>query len=622
MHHSLTSLMIVVAIAFLVPIMLHQLRLKLIPVVVAEIVVGLVIGKTGLNLIQEDLWLDLLSLFGFIFLMFLSGVEIDFSMLHRGGRKGGEKGRNPLVLSTVLFLAILILSFVLSLVMSTAGLVEDPYFMTLIISTISLGVVVPVLKEKKLLGTELGQTIFLTTVISDFVTMILLAVYVSMLAKDVSKLMFLLLFFVLVFAIYRFIARFFKVGWLNKLSAGTAQVGTRAVFALILLFVVLSETLGVEHILGAFLAGVIVSLLTPRREFVHQLESFGYGFLIPIFFVMVGVNLDLRVIVSDVRVLLLIPLLLAAVFISKIIPALLLKRWYGWREVAGTGVLLSSTLSLVIAAAAIALDIGIIDESVHGALVLVAVLTCLIFPVLFNQLMPKSKAKATRVSIVGANHVTIPLSQQLQRGGYEVKLYSASLSTDSGGSTSPSTSGSEAAGAAGLTPVPDLTPDTLAAEQAFTADMIVLGTMEDTRNIELAREAREAGVSRIIVRIEDPDALSEFQRESDLGSEDGVAVFSTLYAARTLLKALIEQPSAVKLISEDDGTIREVRMDNPDHDSSLLRELPLTGDTLILRIYRGDSFIIPHGNTQVQMGDRLLVSGSVESIAALQRELE
>jgi monovalent cation:H+ antiporter-2, CPA2 family len=622
MQHSLTSLMIVVAIAFLVPIALHQLRLKLIPVVVAEIVVGLVIGKTGFNLVQEDPWLDLLSLFGFIFLMFLSGVEIDFSMLQRGGRKGGKGGSNPLVLSMVLFAAILVLSFVLSLAMSTAGLVEDPYFMTLIISTISLGVVVPVLKEKKLIGSELGQTIFLTTVISDFVTMILLAVYVSMLAKDVSKLMLLLLFFVLVFAIYRFIARFFKVGWLNKLGAGTAQVGTRAVFALILLFVVLSESLGVEHILGAFLAGVIVSLLTPRREFVHQLESFGYGFLIPIFFVMVGVNLDLRVIVSDTRVLLLIPLLITAVFISKMIPVLMLKRWYSWREVAGTGVLLSSTLSLVIAAAAIALDIGIIDERVHGALILVAVLTCLIFPVLFNQLIPKPEAKGTRVSIVGANHVTIPLSQQLQRGGYGVKLYSASLSTDADGNYSTSASGSEAAGAAGLTPVPDLSPETLEAEQAFAADLVVLGTMEDARNIELAHDAKAAGVARIIVRIEDPDTLYEFEKESELGAEDGIAVFSTLYAARTLLKALIEQPSAVKLISEDDGTIREVRMNHPKYDSSLLRELPLTGNILILRIYRGDSFIIPHGNTQVHTGDRLLVSGSVEHIAALKRELE
>jgi monovalent cation:H+ antiporter-2, CPA2 family len=635
MQHELTSLMIVVALAFLIPILLHQLRLKLIPVVVAEILVGLIIGKTGLNIVQQDTWLDLLSLFGFIFLMFLSGVEIDFSMLQKGKRRTGSPSSNgpkaglpisPLWLSVILFAIIFALSYGLSVGLVMTGLVDDAFFMTLIISTISLGVVVPVLKERKLMSTDLGQTIFLTTVISDFVTMILLAVYVSMMAKDVSKLMLLLLFFILVFAIYRFIARFFRVGLFGIIGAGTAQLGTRAVFALILLFVVLSESLGVEHILGAFLAGVIVSILSPRREFVHQLESFGYGFLIPIFFVMVGVNLDLRLMATDHRVLLLIPFLLAAVFISKFIPALLLKRWFPWKEVAGTGILLSSTLSLVIAAATIAFNLGIIDGPMQGALVMVAVLSCLIFPIFFNQLVPKPEEKVKRVSIIGANHVTLPFSQQLHKDGYEVKLYSANFSADdgSGGDDSrTSKNGSADAGTViGLTHVTELSQKVLEEHGAFEADYIVIGTMEDGRNITLAREARESGVPRVIVRIEDPDQLTAFEKELELEGEEAVSVFSTLFAARTLLKALIEQPSAVRLLSEDDGTIREIRMNNPAHDQSLLRELPLTGNILILRIYRGDSFIIPHGNTIVQMGDRLLVSGGSEQLASLRSELE
>ncbi len=72
---------------------------------------------------------------------------------------------------------------------------------------------------------------------------------------------------------------------------------------LILLFVALSETMGVENILGAFLAGVVVSLLSPGRDFVHQLDSFGYGFLIPIFFVMVGVGFDFASLFENPRIL-------------------------------------------------------------------------------------------------------------------------------------------------------------------------------------------------------------------------------------------------------------------------------------------------------------------------------
>ena len=74
---------------------------------------------------------------------------------------------------------------------------------------------------------------------------------------------------------------------------GTTQIGIRAVFALIILLVALAEGVGAENILGAFLAGVVVSLLNPDEEMVEKLDSFGYGFFIPIFFIMVGVDLNI-----------------------------------------------------------------------------------------------------------------------------------------------------------------------------------------------------------------------------------------------------------------------------------------------------------------------------------------
>lgn len=605
---SLTSLMIVVALAFLVPVLLHQFRLKLIPVVVAEILVGLAVGKTGFDWVKEDPWLELLSLFGFIFLMFLSGLEIDFGALRgKGARASG--GVNPLKASLLIFAMILALSYAASYGMAEVGLASDPYLMTIIISTISLGVVVPVLKENRLMPTPLGQTILLTTVISDFVTMILLAVYISMLSGKASDVILLLLFFVVVFAVYRFIRRFQGKGLLRLLGSGTSQVGTRAVFALILLFVVLSESFGVENILGAFLAGVIVSLMAPRKELVHQLESFGYGFLIPIFFVMVGVRLDLRALFANPKVLIFIPLLLAAVFLTKLIPALLLRRWFSWRESLASGVLLSSTLSLVIAAATLALELGIIDGDTHGALIMMAVLSCLLFPILFNQMFPKLVPTPTKVSIVGANHMTLPISLDLQKDGYEVGLFSArSASGDERGehqdySRFP------------LRKLTDLSEDTLNKHGVFDADIVVAGSMNDADNTRLARLARDREVPHIVVRIEDP-ALMETVRT------EGFNVFSTLNASRTLLKALIEHPSAVRLLSQENDTLREIRMDNPQYHEIPLRQLPFLGDALIVRIYRGESFLIPHGSTLLLRGDRLLVSGGAEQLEALTRELE
>ena len=101
------------------------------------------------------------------------------------------------------------------------------------------------------------------------------------------------------------------------MSKGTVQIGTRAVFTLIIVLVGLSETVGAENILGAFLAGVLVSLLSPNQELIHKLDSFGYGFLIPIFFVMIGVELDIWSLFGDKKLLLLIPLLLIGLLLIE-----------------------------------------------------------------------------------------------------------------------------------------------------------------------------------------------------------------------------------------------------------------------------------------------------------------
>ncbi|MDT3995074.1 cation:proton antiporter, partial [Mammaliicoccus fleurettii] len=78
-HSSFTSLVIVVIAAFLTPILVNRLKISFLPVVVAEIIMGIIIGDSLFGLVKEDAWLSILSTLGFIFLMFLSGLEIDFN---------------------------------------------------------------------------------------------------------------------------------------------------------------------------------------------------------------------------------------------------------------------------------------------------------------------------------------------------------------------------------------------------------------------------------------------------------------------------------------------------------------------------------------------------------------
>ncbi|MGG1550477.1 cation:proton antiporter [Paenibacillus ferrarius] len=606
---SLGSLILVVAISFLVPILLYQLRLRIIPVVVAEIVAGLIIGKSGFQLVGNDAWLELLSLLGFIYLMFLSGLEIDFtSFLKKSSGSGGKPGFSPLVVAITIFMGIFLFSGLFAWGLLWFGLVNRVFLTTLIISTISLGVVVPVLKERKLLQTDLGQTLLLITVLADFFTMILLAFYVSLLSRNMSKMLLLLLFFLIVVAIFFIVRRLVSGKVFQILGRSSIQFGTRAIFALILMIVFLSESLGVENILGAFLAGTIVSLLRPKKEFVHQLESFGYGFLIPIFFVMIGAKLELRPMLTDTRVLLTIPVLLVLMFAAKWLPMLLLKRWYAWREVMSSSILLSSKLSLVIAAATLALDLKMIDATFHGALILVAILSCIVFPVVYNKISPKAEEAKKTITIIGLNHISKPVAQDLAGEDlYSVKVYTSSGSDAAGGE------GEELPGA--VHHVSDLQTETLRASGAFEADTIVFATADDDLNCRLAKLLQAGSGKRVLVRVEAPDKQAEMTGE-------GFEVFSTLYAARTVLRALIDSPGALKLLTEEEGTIFEVTIDHLPYRTTLLHQLPNLENVLILRIYRGESYLIPHGTTEIRLGDRLLLSGSSEAVARFRQSVQ
>ncbi|WP_066638456.1 cation:proton antiporter [Desulfolucanica intricata] len=314
---SVTPLMIVVFAAFVTPIIMHKLRLKAVPVVVAEMIVGLILGESGFKVIVQNNWLDLLSTFGIIYLMFLSGLEIDFEAIKNSRVK--KTGPNPLLISVINFITILGTSALLAFSLKTLGLIKEPLFMTLIISTISLGVILPVLKEKEILETSYGQAVLLTAIIADLMTMILFAVYIALRSQGgMTKIFLLLLLFVIFLGAYRLI-NIFRSKKLLNIKKETVSIGTRGVFALILFFVVLSEKVGAESILGAFLAGVIVSSIAPKKEFLHQLNAFGYGFLIPIFFVMVGATMNLRGLAANPNTLVMLPLMLLVFYLSKLI---------------------------------------------------------------------------------------------------------------------------------------------------------------------------------------------------------------------------------------------------------------------------------------------------------------
>lgn len=604
---SIISLMIVMGVAFFIPILLQRLKLKAIPVVVAEIIAGIIIGKSGLNLVDVDNnWLTLLSSLGLIFLMFLSGVEIDFkSFSLKKKRSSSTKEMNPFFVSSVIFLFMLILAYIFSNVLVQFGLIDDPFFMTIILSTISLGVVVPVLKENKIIDTQLGQTILLIAVISDFVTMILFAYYLALRDGNTDMIWWIPVMLGLVIVLYYFLDFYRKksdLKLLEVLRRGTAQIGTRGVFALILFFVAFSETIGVEAILGAFLAGVVVSLLSPDRAFIHQLDSFGYGFLIPIFFVMVGVEFDIKSLLTDSSILLLIPIVLVLIFFTRVTPTLLMKKWFSWRDTFGSGIILTSTLSLAIVAATVSLQMEIISEGMSSAIILVSILTCFIAPIWYSKFTPEIDSKKKRLAIIGANRAALRASIGFQKSDYDVTIYSEKqmkVITDYENQFP-------------IVELDELTLESLLELDLFdNHDLIIVATSNDEENIRFVDYANNIGYEDIIVRIENPKLNNQYMSV-------GHKVYSDTLAAEFVIQAMVHSPNLFHFLTDQDEEIKEIVLRDDQYDGVPISKLPFLGNTLILAIYRGNQSITPKGDTILRKGDVLILSGTKESMEKIE----
>ena len=203
MEQSFVPLLLVVFLAFLVPVMIA--RFRRIPVVVGEILAGILVGPSVFGLVTgHEPALELLAEIGFAFLMFLSGLEIDFSILFAASTGSRKNGPNSLSLAAISFVLTLVLALGIAFGLTSAGFVRDPWMMTLILSTTSLGIVVPVLKENRMSSSRFGQTILLAALLADFLTMFLITVYVAIRSTGLSlEILLIVLLFVPVVLFYQ-----------------------------------------------------------------------------------------------------------------------------------------------------------------------------------------------------------------------------------------------------------------------------------------------------------------------------------------------------------------------------------------------------------------------------------
>jgi Kef-type K+ transport system membrane component KefB/Trk K+ transport system NAD-binding subunit len=622
---SFAPLLLVVFLAFLVPITLARLKRLRLPIVVGEIIAGMIVGRSGLNWVNgRDPILELLAEFGFVFLMFLSGMEIDFSKI--GGLGGTSTQHNPnndrrtvesatrriwkpLPLGLITFGLTLTLSAAIGLLLVQLGLARNPWMIALILSTTSLGVVLPVLKEHGLSSGRYGQTILIAALIADFATMLLITVLVAVVSNGLTLNILLIgILFVAFFLFYRLGSFFFNKlpavrRVLEELSHATAQIKVRAAFALMLVFVVLSQVLGAEIILGAFLAGAVLTLLrTPEDEpLTSQLEAIGFGFFIPIFFIIVGVDFDLAVLLKSTSSLLLVPLLLLAAILVKFVPTLLLRTTFSLRETLAAGALLSARLSLIIAASAIGLRLNIISPTVNSAIILVAILTVMLAPVLFVHTLPPRAEEAPQLVVVaGAGELGIEVTQSLLAHNEHVLL----VDKDETRITRARQRGLNAETGDLTQPGPDLSTRL---DQAKT----LVCTYNDVGlNYQICLQARTVfGIPHVLAQVNSPRDIGQFEQL-------GAATMNAALDRAALLVLLARNPDMYELLTRTDDSkeVSEVVVRNPQVVAKALRQVHLPGDLLVLALRRQGELLVPHGNTRLEEGDHLTLVGSLEFI--------
>jgi Kef-type K+ transport system membrane component KefB len=376
---SLTNLLIISVLAVLAPLVVGFLPRLRAPVVVLEIVAGIVVGPSVLGWVRIDLPVQILALFGLAFLLFLAGLEVNVHRL---------RGR-ILRLAVLGYLMTLVLGIGAGALFHAVGWVREPLLVAIALSATSLGLVVPVLKDAGVVDTDLAQTAIAAATVADFAAIVLLSLFFSTSGGGTgAKLVLLAAFAVMVVATgvaVRTAGRSMRLGQvLVRLQDTTAEIRVRFAVVLLVAFTVLAERFGLESILGAFLAGAVVSLVdrdsTSHPRFRVKLEAIGYGFLVPVFFVSSGVRLDLTGLLAHPSALAWVPLFLLALLVVRGVPALLGLRAAGPRTTVALALLQATSLPFIVTATQIGMTLGKISTVTGATLVCAGLLSVLIFP--------------------------------------------------------------------------------------------------------------------------------------------------------------------------------------------------------------------------------------------------
>ena len=372
------TLVLVAAIAAVSPVIAELTRRIGIPDVVIEILLGIMVGPYVLKLAHPDSVVNGFSQMGLAFLMFLAGFELDLLRI---------RGR-PLKLAAVGWVASVVLGLAFALAFVSVGLALDSVVLGLAFTTTALGTLLPVLRDAGVFDTDFGRYVMAVGTVGEFGPIVAVALLLTKQDPLVTGLLLVVFIATAVVASLLAIRRRPPrvVAMMRRNLNSSAQLPVRVSVLLILLLIYLAFELGLDVLLGAFAAGIVVRLFTAGEDsevIRAKLEAIGFGFLVPIFFVVSGIHFDLHALIDKPTAFLRVPIFLAIFLVVRGAPVLLLYRkalTAGLRVplafFAGTG------LPLIVVITSIGVSVGRMRPENAAALVAAGILSVILYPLL------------------------------------------------------------------------------------------------------------------------------------------------------------------------------------------------------------------------------------------------
>lgn len=381
-----SELLLIAFVAMLAPLLAELPSGVRLPVVVLEVFLGLLIGPHVTNLASPTGMIGTLGELGLAFLLFMVGLEIDFDKI---------RGR-PLSLAIGGWFFSFSLAMICMFIFNSIGLIETPIILAATaLSTTALGILAPILRDRDELNTAFGTYLVATAAVGEFAPLVIISLLLIPTHDTFLHNLFIVSFIIFALVVANIALQMRSSPLIERLAhtmQSSGQLPVRICILLQVLLVTIAATFGLNIVMGAFTAGMVVGLTIKGNEgelLRHKLDAIGYGFLIPIFFIVAGMRFEVSALWSAPLAPLQVILLSCLLVLIRAVPLFLYKKELTPEEKVPFAFYSATGLPLILIISEIGVTSGLMPPDRASILVSAGMVSVLFFPILAVKLRGK-----------------------------------------------------------------------------------------------------------------------------------------------------------------------------------------------------------------------------------------